>query len=239
MYCQNNLGDKKCCSVLRGKILLKLFRNNRKLVQFPEQREIVQKISRKLVQFPEQMEIVQKQQKACPVPRIDGNRLEIVESLSSSQNRWKSFRNRRKIVQFPEWMEIVQKQQKACPVPRIEGNCLEIIESLSGSQNRGKSFRKLVESLSSSQNRWKSFRSSRKLVQFPEQMEIVQKQQKACPVPRIDGNCLEIVESLSSSQSRGVPFYWDFYTVKIEGKKSAPGQLFGFEGIPVYQGYWF
>ena len=33
MYCQNNLGAKKCCSVLRGKIGLKSFRNNRRLVQ--------------------------------------------------------------------------------------------------------------------------------------------------------------------------------------------------------------
>ena len=38
MYCQNNLGDQKCCSVQRGKIVLKSFRNNRKLVRFPEQR---------------------------------------------------------------------------------------------------------------------------------------------------------------------------------------------------------
>ena len=36
MYCQNDLGDKKCCSVYRGKIVLKSFRNNKKVVRFLE-----------------------------------------------------------------------------------------------------------------------------------------------------------------------------------------------------------
>ena len=52
-------------------------------------------------------------------------------------------------------------------------------------------------------------------------------------------NHLEITESLSGFRNRGVPVYWDFYTMKIEAEESGPSQLSGFEGIPVYWGSGF
>ena len=46
----------------------------------------------------------------------------------------------------------------------------------------------------------------------------------------------QLIESLSGFRSRGDPVYQDFYTMKIEGKKSGPRHLSGFEGIPVQWG---
>jgi len=48
-----------------------------------------------------------------------------------------------------------------------------------------------------------------------------------------------MIESLSGLRNRGVPVYQDFYTIKNEGKKSGPSQLFSFEEILVYRGSGF